>query len=157
MEYINIGKIVNTHGIKGELKLLSDFEYKDRVFKKGNKIHIDKQEYIINSYRFHKIFDMITLEGFTNINEVLFLKGKKAYFKRSDLNLKDNEYLICDLIGLDVYFDEKVMGKLTNIELGKNPLMTIEKKIYIPYNPNFIELIDLENKKIILKNCEGLL
>ena len=35
MDYIYIGKIVNTHGIKGEVRILSDFKYKDRIFKNG--------------------------------------------------------------------------------------------------------------------------
>ena len=60
MKFINIGKIVNTHGIKGELRILSDFKYKDKVFKKGFKFYVgkDKEELIVNSYRYHKIFDM---------------------------------------------------------------------------------------------------
>ena len=135
MDLVLCGKVVNTHGIKGELKLLSDFEYKNRIFKEGKKIYIDSQEYTITSYRFHKIFDMITLEGFTDINEVLFLKGKKVYCKKEDLDLKDKEYLIQDLIGIEVYFKDNLMGN----------------------NVNFIDSINLKEKKIILKNCEGLL
>ena len=45
MKFINIGKIVNTHGIKGELRIRSDFPYKDRVFVKGNNLMIDDKEY----------------------------------------------------------------------------------------------------------------
>ena len=77
MEYIYIGKIVNTHGIKGEVRILSKFKYKSRVLKKYFKVYIgpSKEEQIINSYRPHKQFDMITLEGITNINEVLKYKG----------------------------------------------------------------------------------
>jgi len=157
MELVLIGKIVNTHGIKGELRLLSDFEYKERIFKKGSKIYINKEEYIINSYRYHKIFDMITLNGYTNINDVLFLKGKKVYCKREDLNLKSDEYLIQDLIGIEVYFNENLVGKVTDISRDKNPLITIDNKKFVPYNDNFIDSIDIEKGKIELKNCEGLL
>ena len=157
MEQVLIGKIVNTHGIKGELRLLSDFEFKSRIFKTGKHIYIDNKEYTIASYRFHKIFDMITLNDFNNINDVLFLKGKKVYCKREDLNLNSEEYLISDLIGLNVYFNNELKGIITNISLGKNPLMEIERKKYVPYNNNFIEKIDFLNKSIILKNCEGLL
>jgi len=156
MDLVFIGKIVNTHGIKGELRLLSDFEFKSRIFKRNSKIYIDNQEFIINSYRFHKIFDMITLNGYNNINEVLFLKGKKVYCDRKDLNLKNDEYLIQDLIGMDVYYKENFIGKMIEISNDKNQLMKIDKKL-VPYNDNFIESIDLNDKKIILKNCEGLL
>ena len=69
MSLIKIGKIVNTHGIKGELRILSNFPYKDSVFQKGMIIYIDrKNKEIINSYRKHKKFDMITLEGLSLIN-----------------------------------------------------------------------------------------
>ena len=77
MKLIKIGKIVNTHGIKGELRLLSKFPYKDKVFIKNMPIYINKEEKeIINTYRKHKNFDMITLDGYTNINEVLKLRAE---------------------------------------------------------------------------------
>ena len=61
MNKIIIGKYVNTHGIKGEIRIKSNFKYKDKVFKIGNKIIIDKP-YEIMSYRVHKGFDMVTLK-----------------------------------------------------------------------------------------------
>ena len=71
MEYLYLGKIVNTHGIKGEVRILSKFKYKSKVLKKYFKIYIDpnKSEEIINSYRPHKQFDMITIDGITNIQK----------------------------------------------------------------------------------------
>ena len=70
MKYIYIGKIVNTHGLKGEVRILSGFKYKDLIFKNNFKIYIgeDKIPEIINSYRYHKIFDMITIKGINSIN-----------------------------------------------------------------------------------------
>ena len=62
MNKIFIGKVVSTHGIKGEIRILSDFPYKDKVFIVNNKIIIDDKEYIIKSYRVHKGYDMVTLE-----------------------------------------------------------------------------------------------
>ena len=77
MDKVYIGKIVSCHGIKGELRILSKFRHKDKVFIKGNTLYIGKkkEKFIINSYRYHKIFDMVTFDGYTNINEVLYLKG----------------------------------------------------------------------------------
>ena len=80
MKYLYIGKIVNTHGIKGEVRILSDFEYKDLVFKVNNKLYLgdQKEEIIINSYRHHKNYEMITFNNITNINDVLkYLKSKE--------------------------------------------------------------------------------
>ena len=93
MKYVLIGKIVNTHGLKGEVRILSDFKYKDRVFKIGMKIYIGKNKVCeeINSYRYHKIFDMITMCGYDNIDQILKYKGEYVFISRDDLILKDNE------------------------------------------------------------------
>ena len=82
MNWIYIGKIVNTHGIKGEVRLLSNFSKKALVFKKDFKIYIgeEKEEEIINTYRPHKQFDMLTFQGINDINKVLKYKGKKVYY-----------------------------------------------------------------------------
>ena len=79
MSKVYVGKIVNTHGIKGEIRILSDFDFKDNAFKVGSNVIIDDIVYKINSYRKHKKFDMITLEGFNDINEVLFLMKKTLF------------------------------------------------------------------------------
>ena len=81
MKYIYIGDVVNTHGLKGEVRLISDFEHKKKVFKKGFKLYIgrDKDELVINTYRVHKEYDMLTFEGLTSIDDVIIYKGDKAY------------------------------------------------------------------------------
>lgn len=160
MELIKIGKIVNTHGIKGELRLLSKFPYKDKVFIKGMNIYIDKKDKeVISSYRHHKNFDMITLEGYTNINEVLKYKGKDAYINKEDIKL-DNEYLDEDIIGLIVIYKNEVKGTIEDIErYEKNTLLKVvnDSKYYlVPYNYNLIDKIDLNNKKIYIKDIDGL-
>jgi len=157
MELVYVGKIVNTHGINGELRILSDFELKNKIFNKGSKIFVDSNEYIIDSYRFHKIFDMITLIGYNNINDVLFLKGKKVYCRRDDLNLNENEYLISDLIGMDVYYNNELIGIIKDISRDKNPLIKLSNNKLIPYNDNFIDSVNLKQRQVVLKNCEGLL
>ena len=160
MKFIRVGKIVNTHGIKGELRLLSDFKYKNRVFVKNMKIYIGKKknEYIINSYRFHKIFDMVTFEGFNNINDVEYLKGDFVYVNEEDLNLKENEILKSKLIGFDVIIDNENIGKITEIFWAKaNDVIRVNENILIPYVDEFIEKLDKENKKIYVKNVRGLL
>lgn len=158
MNKIKVGIIVNTHGIKGEVRIISDFEYKDRVFIVDNILYTnDNEELKINSYRRHKNYDMITFNDITDIKDVLKYKGKYVYFDKDKLNLKDNEYLDEDLINLDVYFNNKLIGKLDNIELNGNRKLFVINNRLIPYNNNFIENIDLINNKIVLKNIEGLI
>ena len=111
MNKVYIGKIVNTHGIKGEIRLLSDFPFKDKVFVVGNNILVDDIEYKINSYRRHKMFDMITLDGYNNINDVLFLMKKKVYFDKDKLVLSDDEILDEDLIKFKVIDEIEILVK----------------------------------------------
>ena len=162
MNYIMIGKIVNTHGIKGELRLISDFKYKDKVFKKNFIIFIgkDKIKEKIVSYRKHKQFDMICLEGYTNINEVLKYKGLYVFINKNDLQLDSNCYLNDDLIGLDVFVDNNKIGKIDNIERnGKKELFVITtqgREYLVPYESFFIKKIDIDNNRMDINNIKGL-
>ena len=163
-EYVYIGKIVNTHGIKGELRLLSDFKYKDRVFLEGRRIYIGeaKTEEVISSYRHHKVFDMITLKGYTNINEVLKYLKQEVYVKRYDLSLDTDDYLDSDLIGLNVLLDNGEKGTVLAITNNGGSNKTLEllingKKVMIPYHKDFIKKISLDEKLIELNTIEGLI
>ena len=158
MELIRIGKIVNTHGIKGELRLLSRFPYKDKVFIKEMNIYIDKKNReVINTYRRHKNFEMITLVGYSNINEVLKYKGKNVYVNKDDIKL-DNNYLDEDLIGLSAYANDEYKGLVNNVErYDKTTLLIIvngDKEYLIPYD--LIDRVDINDKKMYIKNIEGL-
>lgn len=160
MNYIYIGKIVNTHGIKGELRIISDFPYKDQVFKSNTKIYIGKKKEleIIEKYRFHKIFDMIVLKGHYDINEVLPYKGKDVYIDREETKIEG--MLEEDYIGLKVYSNSVLKGIITGILKGvKQDNLIIEnnnKKYYVPKVDVFIKKIDLENKTIEIEEIEGL-
>lgn len=156
MNLIKIGKVVNTHGIKGEVRLLSKFPYKDKVFIKGMNIYIDNNKEVITSYRKHKNFDMITMGGYTNINEVLKYKGEDVYVNKEDIKL-DNNYLDEDLIGLDIYVNNEYKGTLINIErYDKNTILVIkkDKEYLVPYS--LIDKIDINNKRIYIKDSHGL-
>ena len=156
--YRYIGRLVNTHGIKGEVRILSDIDYKDLVFKKGFNLYIGskKEKETINTYRVHKNFDMVTFVGINNINDVLKYKGEDVYVLRSDIEGVVTDE---DFIGLDVYTD-KYIGKVTSILKGYNDILVIEneaKKYMVPKLDNFIKNIDFENKKIIIENIKGLI
>ena len=154
---VYLGKIVNTHGIKGELRIISDFKYKDTVFKINNKIYIDNKEYIIKSYRHHKMYDMVTLEGINDIDSALKLKGEYVYISREDY--KFDGYLNEDLIGLDVYDKDIYKGKIVDIVKSKKyDLLVIDgiKRHMVPNIKEFIENVDLDKKQINIKYIRGL-
>ena len=162
MNLIYVGKIVNTHGIKGEVRLLSNFEEKDLVFKKDFKVYVgdERKELIINSYRRHKEFDMLTFRGIEDINQVLKYKGKKVYIDKEDLHLKEDEYLLEDLIGMNIICDKEVLGVVSDIyeaPQGKLLYITFAKNYYIPYNNYYIKEIDTKKKEIHAENIKGLI
>lgn len=162
MKYIYVGKIVNTHGIKGEIRILSDFLKKDLVFKKNFILYIgpSKEKEIIKTYRKHKEFDMVTLEGINNINEVLKYKGCNVYINREDLKIADNNYILEDLIDFEIKENEKTLGKLKDFMYNNGNILLIiegQKKFYIPYNDYYIKKVDLKNKIVYTENAKDLI
>lgn len=150
---IRIGKYVSTHGIKGEIRILSDFSRKDLLFKKGFKIYIKNNEYVINSYRKHKNYDMVTLEGINNINDIIDLKGSYVYIKRSDIE----EFIDEDLYSYTVITSDKEY-KITNIIENKaHKILVLENNIMVPYVDEFIEKKDYNNKKLYMKLPDNLI
>lgn len=160
MNYIYIGQIVNTHGIKGEVRIKSDFKYKKDIFKKDFNIYIgnDKIKQTINTYRIHKDYDMITFNNITDINDVLDYKGLNVYVVREELNI--DGILDEDIIGMNVYSDTKEIGLVTDILKSKaHDILVIEKdkkRYLVPYIDEFVN-IDINNKKIMINEIEGLL
>ena len=161
MNFIKIGKLVNTHGIKGEVKILSDFTKKELIFIPNFVLYLGnkKTPMTITGYRHHKMFDMVTFEGINNINDVLEYKGLNVYINRDDLNLKD-DYLLEDLIGLNVVEKETILGKVVDLMYNNgNDLLCVEgeKNFYIPIKGGFIKNVDLKKQIIEVENTKGLI
>ena len=158
-EMIFIGKSTSTFGIKGELKVRSDFNYLDKAYKIGNVILINNIEHKISGVRYHKNHVLLKIDNLENINDVLDYVGYNIYIKRSDLNLSSNEYLDSDLINSDVINDGINLGKVIDVIRGVNTLIKVSGKnmFYIPYVDEYIISFDLENKKLYTKNCEDLI
>lgn len=161
MKYLKVGKIVNTHGIKGELRLLSDFKYKEKIFVNNFNIYIgrDKIHEVINTYRVHKKFDMITLKGYTNINDVLKYKGMFVFINKDELVLNKDEYLDEELIDFKVIYANKDTLRVSDvINYPNNKTLKVEcnnKYFLIPFA--LIEKIDLDRKEIKVLEVKGLI
>ncbi|HEY8444500.1 MAG TPA: ribosome maturation factor RimM [Bacilli bacterium] len=155
-----VGKIIGTHGIKGEVKVKADTSF-DR-FKPGNTLYLKKnnefQEIIINSHRRHKNYDLITFNNLNNINQVLEFIDCELYTPHQD-KLEDNEYYYEDLIGKLVYdTNNNYLGKVIDIrELphGINLEIKNGRTFYVPFVSEFI--IEVTNDKIIINVIEGLI
>ena len=156
-EYYLVGTIVNTHGIKGEVKVKSETNL-DR-FEKGNTLYLKKGnkyiDIIIDSHRVHKGMDLITFNGINDINLVLEYKGCNLYIKHED---NDTIYYE-DLIGKNIIVDDKVCGKVLDIrEVPQGIILECDcsgKKKFIPYVDAFIK--EVNENGIIVTPIEGLL
>ncbi len=152
-----IGKVAGTHGIKGEIRILSDFKYKDIVFQKGNHLYIDEDNLTIDTYRVHKNYDMVTFIGINDINDVLKYKGQDVYIDRSEYVFPDllNE----DLIGAEVYDGEDLVGVLAAVRKNANQELFVikngDKEYLVPNVEDFVKNIDKE--RIDISSIEGLL
>ena len=157
MEFVNIGKLVNTHGVRGEVRIISDINEKDQVFKIGQNIYLGKNKdmHTISTYRVHKNYDMLTFEGVYNINDVLKYKGMDVFVNRDDIS--SDILLRTDLINMDAYFNQERIGTVKNILISKaHDILEISgnKKLLIPYIDNYILKVDNEKKEIHFKSVE---
>jgi len=160
MDLIKIGKIVNTHGIKGEIRILSSFPFKDKVFKINNYLIVDDKKYKIMSYRVHKNFDMVTFEGYNDINDVLFLMKKDVYVCKDDLILDDNQVLDEDLINYTVLTNDGRSGTIKEIfyasETNKILRIMLDEEVLIPYYSPMVLDINKKDKTITIQVIKGL-
>lgn len=157
MNLIKIGHVSNTHGLKGEIRILSNFRYKENAFKISNKLYIMNDELVIKNYRKHKEFDMITFKEHDSIDDVLLYKGEDVYVDRDTLEY--DGYLDEDLIGLDAYDDDKLMGKVVDImKTTAHDILVIQngKKHMVPNISEFVKKVDLENNCIYINYIKGL-
>ncbi len=160
MEYLYIGKLVNTHGIKGEVRLLSKFRHKDKVFVKNFKFYVgkDKKEYIVETYRRHKNFDMVLFKDNYDINLIEHLKGSLVYINKADLKLDENTFLSFDLIGFSVIINGNFVGAIKDVlDTPANEVLVLDNNIMIPYVDAFIEKVDIKEKQVTVKDVKGLL
>lgn len=160
-EMVIIGKVINFFGIKGELKVLSDFQYKDKAFKCGNKVLIKEEELEITSVRYHKNYILIRVNNLDNINLITKYIGYNIYFRKMDLELDNKEYLLEDLIGVEVVEDDEVIGIVKEIYTTNNTnYVKVEynnKEYLIPIIPVYIKSFAKEDKKLYTINAKSLI
>lgn len=166
MKSILIGKIVNIHGIKGEVKINP---YTDDItnLSKLKKIYLDETLnicYNITSNRVHKNMLIVKFEGIDDANIALTFKNKDVYIPRDSLKeLDEGTYYIEDLINCLVVDIESndILGKLVYVyNTGANDVYEVERedstKIYLPAISQVIKKVDIKEKKIYVKLMEGL-
>ena len=164
--YLEIGQIVNTHGIKGMIKVkpftddIKEFEYFKKIYIENKS---GKKEYKIDEVKYNKNMVILKLNGIDKIEEAEKLRNSYIIISREDdVPLKENEYYIVDLLGLEVFTDEGILlGNIDDIfNTGSNDIYVVKdelgKQILLPAISEVIKKIDIENKKIIVHLIEGL-
>lgn len=165
---VEVGKIVNTHGVKGEIKIKSDSDFTETRFQPGEVVEIEREgketlEFKIASYRMHKGLHMLTFEGINNINDIEYLKGEMIVQERDheEIELGEHEYFYSDIIGCTVFDDEDTpIGRVIEIfETGANDVWVVkgDKEYLIPYIADVVKDIDVEGRSIKITPMEGLL
>lgn len=164
-QFLECGKIVNTHGVKGAIKLESwcdtpaDLASLKKVFlKKGGEYVCHK----VKKASVFKQFVLMEIDGVNDIDTAMLLKGTVVYADREDIAIDEDAFFIADIIGLDVIDLEsgEKIGTLSDVlNLGASDLYEIKTangKKLIPAVPEFIKEVDLE-KGIFVSLIEGML
>lgn len=166
-EYLEIGQIVNTNGLKGFLKVkpftddITRFEDLETVYIQKGKELI---EFNIQEVKYAKNMVLLKLEGIDDIDEAQKYRNFYIKINRNDaVELEDNSYFIVDIIGSEVFTDEDVLlGKVVDVfPTGSNDVYTVKaedgKEILLPAIEDVIKNVDTKNKKIIVHLLEGLI
>lgn len=166
-KYLEVGQIVNTFGVSGEVKV---YPYTDDIkrFSKLKSVYIEKksgmQEYKIQNVRYHKNMVIIKFENVENMNDAELLKNCYLKIDRKDaIKLPKDTFFIADLIGLDVYTDEgKLLGKVEDIySTGSNDIYVVKdelgKQVLLPAIKDVLKDINLEERKITVHIIKGLI
>ena len=157
---LKVGKIVNTHSLKGEVKVISSTDFEEERFKKGSKLLITRgnqliREVVVQSYRNHKNFLLVKFEGIDSVEEAEKLKNLQIKINSDEVGeLEENEFYFHQIIGCEV-FDEndKNLGEIIDILTpGANDVWVINvencREILIPYIEYVVKKIDITSKKV---------
>ena len=164
---LEVGQIVNTFGIKGEVKVvpftddIKRFDELKNVYVKTKK---ESKQYKVENVKYHKNMVLIKLEGINNVESAEILRNAFLEIDRKDaVPLEEGTYFIADLIGLEVYTEEgKLLGKVDDIyNTGSNDIYVVKdelgKQILLPGIKEVIKEVMLEQEKIIVHLIPGLI
>ena len=156
---IEAGKLINTHGIAGEVKVEVWLD-SPKFMKSFRRFYIGEKEYKVLSSRIQKEFLYLKLSGVEDLNAAMALKGSVMRIAREDAHLPEGAYFLCDIIGSRVVDEQgSEIGILEDIE--ENPAAPIyvvkgEREHLIPGVPEFIRKVDAENGLVTVHLIEGM-
>ena len=158
-QYIEAGRIVNTHGVAGEVKIEVWLD-SPQFLKSFKRCFIDRREVKLLSARVHKGFLIVKLEGVEDVNAAMALKGRTVFIDRADARLPKGAFFLQDIIGASVVDESgSEIGKL--VDVMETPASNVyvvkgEREHLIPAVPEFIMSTDAENGTITVHLIEGM-
>ena len=160
---LEIGQIVNTHGLRGDLKVMPWCD-DPTVFDELAYVIIDETEYNIEKSRMQKNMVLLKLEGIDNINEAEKYRNKILTVPREEMgDLPEGTYYICDLLGCCVEtVSGRALGEIVDIiKTGSNDVYVVEdsskKQVLIPVIDEVVKSVDIEEKMIVIEPLKGLI
>lgn len=163
-QYLEAGKIVGTHGVKGELRVQPWCDSAEFLAGFGT-LYAEKgaQRLEVASARVHKTLLLLKLKGIDTPEQGDAVRGKILYIDRGDVRLADGQYFIQDLMGLDVFDADSFIyyGKLTEVmRTGANDVYQVtsegKKNYLIPAIPDVIQEINLTDGKMLIRPMKGI-
>ena len=156
-----VGKICNTHGVRGNIKLIPWTDFPE-VFENIDYITVENIRYDIKDVKYQKSNIILKLQGIDTVEEAEKLRDLTAYCEETQLEeLPEDTYYIADLIGCEVYEGENLLGKVADVfSAGGADLYEIKGKgapIYLPAIKENVLSVDIKNKIIKVKLPEGLI
>ncbi|WP_066175154.1 ribosome maturation factor RimM [Bacillus marinisedimentorum] len=168
--WLNVGKIVNTHGIKGEVRVISRTDFHEERYKAGNTLYVEMPdsgelyEVTVKHHRKHKQFDLLQFEGHNNVNDVERYKGALLKIRTEQLGeLEDNEFYYHEVIGCRVVDEAgEEIGRIKEIlSPGANDVWVVQRKgerdLLIPYIEGVVLHVDIRQQIVKIHLMEGLL
>ena len=158
-QYIEAGRIVNPHGVAGEVKIEVWLD-SPQFLKSFKRCFIDRREVKLLSARVHKGFLIVKLEGVDDVNAAMALKGRTVFIDRADARLPKGAFFLQDIIGASVVDESgSQIGKL--VDVMETPASNVyvvkgEREHLIPAVPEFILSTDADNGIITVHLIEGM-
>lgn len=168
MEFYKVGKIINTHGIKGEVRVMVTSDFADERFAKDSRLFLEQPageplELRVEAARPHKGAMLVKFVGYDNINDVQAFRGHQLLVAAEDQQpLADGEYYYHQIIGLKVVTtDGRDLGKISEImSPGANDVWVVQRpdkgELLLPKIDDVIKQVDLANQVVTVELMEGL-
>ncbi|MDO4902937.1 MAG: ribosome maturation factor RimM [Limosilactobacillus sp.] len=167
MEFYNVGKIVNTHGIRGEVRVMPTTDFIDERFAPDQTLYIEingeRLELTIEKSRQHKAFMLVKFVGYDNINDVEKFRNHELMVSSEDQEpLEDGQYYYHQIIGLTAKTtDGEELGKIKEIlSPGANDVWVVarpgKKDLLLPVIDDVVKDVDLDNGVVLVEMMEGL-